>query len=218
MREALISDIHGNYKGLEEALKLLYKEGYDRLFCLGDVVPRDEKETQDCIDIINQKCDIKIRGNHDEWALHGLRFESQRINDYLKASQLIVREDDIAYAHMSPCHDYNFNDYDDGYVYDQKSADRAFAKDHARVIIIGHSHIPAAFCTDEITILFEDSGTISLDKNLRYILTVGSVAESRDKNDAVSCAIYDKEASTFTILRGKSDISHIFNFEKDIPK
>lgn len=65
MKVALISDIHGNY----DALKAVFdhidsQEGIEKIYCLGDVVGYGP-EPEECIDLIQKRCELTLLGNHD---------------------------------------------------------------------------------------------------------------------------------------------------------
>ena len=68
MKYALISDIHGNYEALQTVLGDIQKQGVTRIICLGDIVGYGPNP-RECIDEVIRRCDITIRGNHDEATL-----------------------------------------------------------------------------------------------------------------------------------------------------
>lgn len=62
----LISDVHGNYPALEQALRILEGAGADRLAFLGDYLGRGESDR--CIETIKAVADLAIVGNRDlDW-------------------------------------------------------------------------------------------------------------------------------------------------------
>ena len=62
----LISDVHGNYAALEQALRLLEQAGANRLAFLGDYLGRGDSDG--CIAKIRALADIAIVGNRDlDW-------------------------------------------------------------------------------------------------------------------------------------------------------
>ncbi|MHA1992922.1 MAG: metallophosphoesterase family protein [Candidatus Hodarchaeales archaeon] len=65
MKIAIISDIHGNLEALKSVFKSIRHQGkLDHIVCLGDIVGYYAKPIE-CIDIIKNRCDIIIKGNHD---------------------------------------------------------------------------------------------------------------------------------------------------------
>jgi predicted phosphodiesterase len=62
----LISDVHGNYPALRQALAALHEAGCDKLAFLGDYLGRGESDR--CVDLIRQVADIALVGNRDlDW-------------------------------------------------------------------------------------------------------------------------------------------------------
>lgn len=62
----LISDVHGNYPALEEALRVLEAAGARRLAFLGDYLGRGDSDR--CVARIREVADIAIVGNRDlDW-------------------------------------------------------------------------------------------------------------------------------------------------------
>ena len=62
----LISDVHGNYPALEEALRVLSAAGATQLAFLGDYLGRGDSDR--CVQRIREMADIAIVGNRDlDW-------------------------------------------------------------------------------------------------------------------------------------------------------
>ncbi|HEX8967856.1 MAG TPA: metallophosphoesterase family protein [Chloroflexota bacterium] len=62
----LISDVHGNYAALVEALRVLQSAGVRKLAFLGDYLGRGESDR--CVDCIRRVADLAIVGNRDlDW-------------------------------------------------------------------------------------------------------------------------------------------------------
>lgn len=62
----LVSDVHGNYAALEEALKMLAAAGAERLAFLGDYLGRGESDR--CVQRIREVAEIAVVGNRDlDW-------------------------------------------------------------------------------------------------------------------------------------------------------
>jgi len=85
MRIGIISDIHSDLLSLEAALNSLKARGYDKLICLGDIIGYsyhyknnlEGRNSDDCVKLVKQHCDIVIAGNHD-------MYWSMRLPDYLR--------------------------------------------------------------------------------------------------------------------------------------
>jgi predicted phosphodiesterase len=62
----LISDVHGNYAALEEALTILSSAGASRIACLGDYLGRGDNDR--CVQRIREVAEVAILGNRDlDW-------------------------------------------------------------------------------------------------------------------------------------------------------
>jgi len=219
MREAFISDVHGNDYRLEIAFELLKEHGYDRIWCLGDTVmdfPWREKDTEICTEMIKEKCHAWLLGNHDLRAQQRKTFSLQSIVEYLSDALIIAKEKDLVYSHLGPdvpCTPENGDRF--GYhIYTPDRAHFEFANANFRLAFLGHTHVPAAFANDGKYHYFTRSETIELG-NKNWLLTVGAVERSRDENPSVSCAIYDSDKNTFTVLRnGEIENKNFFNMKR----
>ena len=73
MKLAVISDIHSDFPSLEKAFSRIWKDGCDRILCLGDIVGYsyhyadylDGRDPNACIEMVREHCDDVICGNHD---------------------------------------------------------------------------------------------------------------------------------------------------------
>jgi hypothetical protein len=76
MRLAIISDIHSDLTSLQSAVHVIEKLHCDRLVCLGDIVGCSiyyrehlrERNPDKCVQLVREKCDHVIAGNHDLFA------------------------------------------------------------------------------------------------------------------------------------------------------
>jgi len=80
MRYAIISDIHSNLHALQSAISIIDTLNIDTICCLGDVVGYNAFPCE-CIDLLKNHSKVKhcIMGNHDFYAVDGLRFSN--LND-----------------------------------------------------------------------------------------------------------------------------------------
>jgi len=73
VRLAILSDIHEDLVSLKRVLKKIERKGYDLMICLGDISGyskpyyryRRSRNAPACLELIRQRCDIIIPGNHD---------------------------------------------------------------------------------------------------------------------------------------------------------
>lgn len=64
MRYALLSDIHSNLSALEAVFQEIETHHPDEILCLGDIVGYGPFPNE-CIKLIQDKCDLVLKGNHD---------------------------------------------------------------------------------------------------------------------------------------------------------
>jgi putative phosphoesterase len=76
MKLGVISDVHGDFTALSEALERLYQfHEVDQVICAGDLVGRGPQPDL-VVDAIRHRCIPTVRGNHDE-ASHALSYENR---------------------------------------------------------------------------------------------------------------------------------------------
>ena len=233
MRQALLSDIHGNLEALTEVMADIQTQRIDRIICLGDIVGYGPNPCQ-CLDIVMQKCSLTILGNHDQAALfdpegfnpvalraiYWTRDELDRgpgpanvINgrwDFLSELPKFHKESEVLYVHGSP------RDATDEYVFPETIYDQARMKilfDRVSWLSFqGHTHMPGVFTTDGEFITPEDCDyRFSLGEE-KLMINVGSVGQPRDE-DRRSCYTimdFDKKEIEFRRIE--------YDFEKTIEK
>ena len=64
MRAAVITDIHSNLPALEAVLAAIDEIDVEEVWCLGDVVGYGAEPDQ-CTEIVGDRCDTCLVGNHD---------------------------------------------------------------------------------------------------------------------------------------------------------
>lgn len=67
--KAFISDIHANLEALCAVMEDIEKCGVRKIFCLGDIVGYGP-DPEPCIDIIMEKAEYAVMGNHDHALVH----------------------------------------------------------------------------------------------------------------------------------------------------
>ncbi|MEZ6133461.1 MAG: metallophosphoesterase family protein [Pirellulaceae bacterium] len=209
MRQALISDIHGNYEALTAVMADVQNQKVDRLVCLGDIVGYGPNPCQ-CLDVVMNKCQLTILGNHDQAALfdpegfnpvalraiywtrdeldHGPGTPST-VNgrwDFLSELPKYFAEGDILYVHGSPrdaTNEYVFPET----IYDQNRMKLLFDR-VTRLCFQGHTHMPGVFTTDGEFITPEDCDNRFPLSDEKLMINVGSVGQPRDE-DRRSCYV-----------------------------
>lgn len=215
MRIGFVSDIHSNYEAFQKALSLLSGENVDIILCLGDIVGYGA-DPRPCIDLAKENCKICIAGNHDWAAIN--QTDISYFNTYARAAALWtrkeLRENDISYLRGLPLvrtfnqiylvHSTPNNPHEWNYIFSINEAIEEFQYFDNQVCFIGHSHIPAIFCSDGS--VYRDEVHLS-DAKKKYLVNIGSVGQPRDRDIRLSCAIFDEEEKKIEILRESYDVT-----------
>jgi hypothetical protein len=118
MRSALISDVHANLEALSAVLADIDAMEVENLYFLGDAVGYGANPNE-VIELIDQRCNIKLIGNHDYSALGKLAIEdfnpfaqiainftasilSEASLRSLAQYKLRHEENDMLYVHATP--------------------------------------------------------------------------------------------------------------------
>jgi predicted phosphodiesterase len=152
MRLGLIADIHADARALEDALRGLDSEGVDEILCAGDLVGYGD-EPDAAVAILRDRGIPCVRGNHDRWALERRQVLGRRgwkpavfCDDtwtFLHALPPCIRrvhaERVFAVYHGSPDSD---TEYVTPYRPLPDCVERFWRSGDARVLVLGHTHIP----------------------------------------------------------------------------
>ena len=98
MRTALISDIHGNFAGLQAVLADINQNHCDRILCLGDLVDGG-LQSAEVVKYFQDSLILSVQGNHDEYPGAGLVVEGEC---FLKQLPEAIVESNTIYTHTSP--------------------------------------------------------------------------------------------------------------------
>jgi predicted phosphodiesterase len=209
MRIAVISDIHSNLEALTKAMEIIDGQSIDEIFCLGDIIGYGANPNE-CVDLIRQRCNIVIKGNHEgavidltvandftENARSAILWTRQQITEenlgYLRSLPLTYRRSETVFVHSSPCEPQEWN-----YIFEEDTAAHAFHCFSEPLCFIGHTHIP---------MIFSPNGHVSaITKDGRYLINVGSIGQPRDRNTDLSFGIFDTRAWTYENIRSPYDM------------
>ncbi len=238
MRQALISDIHGNLEALNAVMADIAQQKIDRIVCLGDIVGYGPNPCQ-CLDIVIQKCQLTILGNHDQAALfdpdgfnpvalraiYWTRDELDRgpgpaaaINrrwDFLSELPKSYQDGKILYVHGSPrdtTNEYVFPET----IYDQQRMQALFDR-VTGLCFQGHTHMPGVFTTygEFITPIDCDYRFALADEKL--MINVGSVGQPRDEDPRPCYVIMDDKLEALEFRRVDYDVERTIKKIYDIP-
>ncbi len=227
MRQALISDIHGNVEALNSVLEDIGKQSVDEVLCLGDVVGYGPNPCE-CLDIVMKKCRFTVMGNHDQaalfdpdgfnpvalraiyWTRDQLDNASGRASvvnrrwDFLSELPKQVSEGQFLYVHGSPrdpTNEYVFPET----IYDRTRMDTLFGR-VGQYSFQGHTHMPGIFTPDlEFLIPSEIEYTFPLGRE-KLMVNVGSVGQPRDEDSRACYVILDHDLKRIFFRRVEYDM------------
>ena len=219
MKYLILSDIHGNAQALEKVIEEIAVTRPDFVVSLGDVVGYGANPS-DCIDLVDQHCNIRVCGNHDfvaaglaesenfnitarisiEWTKSSL---SARQKELLNAYDTVRHHGECLFAHSSPVSPLDWE-----YIYTIGQAERIFRETDARFIFIGHTHVPGIISYDPVSgYSVENSSKVEVEPNRRYLINPGSIGQPRDGVSAASFALIDVQRSRISLRRIPYDVT-----------
>lgn len=160
MRVLILSDIHANLIALETVLSDAAGE-YDTVWCLGDLVGYGPRPNE-CIELIQEKADVCVMGNHD-WAVLGRPgINVDDFNPHARQAVMWTREQLTAQnaAFLDGLTDVPIHPNGDSailvthasprepvweYILSPAIALENFACFQAQICFFGHTHKPAIF-------------------------------------------------------------------------
>ena len=212
---AIISDVHANLEAAEACFREIDKINPDRIICLGDMVDYCAQPNE-VIDIIQERCDVIIIGNHDEAqidyfisdgfsdnarisSIHTRSVLKPEHKEFIKTLKYTHSEENILFVHSSPL---NPIEYD--YILDNYTAHINFRSFNESVCFIGHSHYPMVFEEKAFSVKVTDPDNVK--KGRRYIINAGSVGQPRDGDPRLAFGLFDTEKFKYQLVRLEYDI------------
>jgi diadenosine tetraphosphatase ApaH/serine/threonine PP2A family protein phosphatase len=209
MRLAIISDIHSNLEALTKAFEIIDQRSVDEIVCLGDIIGYGANPNE-CVELIRQRCGIVIKGNHENAVLNAAAAErfsdnarsaivwtrSQLTEEhlaYFRTLPLSQLKEDLLFVHASPCFPEEWN-----YIFDEDAAARSFRCFSEPLGFIGHTHVPAIFSSQ--------GQDFKITKEERFLINVGRVGQSRDRNIHLSFGLIDTDMWTYENIRSAYDV------------
>ncbi len=219
---AVITDIHSNLPALEAVLEQVDAVGADQIWCLGDVVGYGA-DPEACTELVRERCDLCLVGNHDLAVLGALDIEafseaaadaarwtrdnvSEQTLEFLRDLEPSARREEISLFHASP------RDPVWEYVLSVEQADVNLDAQPDRVALIGHSHVSLYFARPDGGGQADTRGGQTGDDSRlefgdgRWLINPGSVGQPRDGDPRAAWLELDPAASTAHFHRVPYDI------------
>ena len=218
----VITDIHSNLPALEAVLAAIDDAGVEQLWCLGDVVGYGA-EPDACADIVRERCDLCLVGNHDLAVLGGLDISkfsetaaeavewtrenvAERTLEFLRELEPTGTCEGLALFHASP------RDPVWEYVLSIEQADACMDSNPERVALIGHSHVSLFFTRPDQGERGETRGAQMSDGTLlnlgrgAWLVNPGSVGQPRDGDPRAAWLELDTDEQTARFHRVSYDV------------
>ncbi len=222
MRIAILTDIHANREAFEAVLADLDGRNIGRIVLLGDIVGYGPDPVW-CVERVERlvaEGAVCIKGNHDSavgnpgehlnvTALRAINWTRPLLTEahktFLAGLPMRAEEGDVLFVHASA------NDPEDWiYVSDTGSAMGSFRVTGARVILVGHRHVPALYSYDmarRVKAQRVVAGmAFPLIRSRRWLGVVGSVGQPRDGVAQANYAILDLAQNELTFRRVAYDV------------
>jgi diadenosine tetraphosphatase ApaH/serine/threonine PP2A family protein phosphatase len=219
MRYGIFSDIHSNFEALSSVLEAMDAQGVERKVCLGDAVGYGASPNE-CVDLIREKSQVTLLGNHDSVALG--RESSENFNyyarkaiewtkenldpgarDFLDKLPYVVDEPPLTFVHASPRSPVDWY-----YITSFDDAIDAFSFFSEKICFVGHTHIPSIVVMEnEQSFWVSETLSHKLLANQRVLVNVGSVGQPRDRLPLASWCLCDTKEMTVEIVRVPYDIT-----------
>lgn len=197
MKIAVFTDIHGNLPALEEIIKDIKKENFDKVICLGDVIGIGPKP-KECLDLImNNNIDM-VLGNHELYYLNGVKIRNEtdkekkkhydwvksqlsiKHQEYLKNLNYQISLNNTLFEHFllrTPNYKYPFYKTT---IINNRNFSNIINLTKEKYIFVGHDHFP-----------FEK------EKSGKHIICLGSSGCTHDDNTFYTVVEIDKEVKWY---------------------
>lgn len=216
MRYLVIGDLHANIDALDCVLDDAARHGSTHLVVLGDLVGYGASPNEVVARLQTLGPMTIVRGNHDKAALEldhaeGFNAAARHSAHWTAATLTDAHRDFLAGLPAGPlavttdvvcCHGTPFDE--DAYVFDEMDALYALQSSTARIVLYGHTHIPACLAFDSARLdygVLKGDQTITWRDGWRYLVNVGSVGQPRDGDPRASYGMLDTDAGTISVHR-----------------
>lgn len=238
MRTAVISDIHANLEALQVVLDHIDKQRVDRIICLGDILGYGPNPVE-CVDLIAERCEWSLMGNHDFGALYEptnfnqaaeqaaywtrAQFEAEpdstkaaRRWEFLGKLRVRVLDGPFLCVHGSPRRPINEYLFPEDAINSPVKMQQIFERVE-KYCLVGHTHVPGVFTNEPDFYPPDDlGGMYRLNNGEKAIINPGSVGQPRDLDPRSSYAIVSDDQVEF--FRLEYDIDAVVEKIQRVPQ
>jgi predicted phosphodiesterase len=226
VKRAIISDIHANLEALQAVLAHIDTLNVDQVVCLGDMIGYGPNPAE-CLDLVMDKCDVTILGNHDQAAIfdpegfnpialraifwtreqmeqRGDPAQIDRRWDFIGELPRRLDEGEFLYVHGSPrdpTNEYVFPEH----IYEQSRIDALMSR-FQRYCFQGHTHIPGVFTESYQFLPPEENDFFFNLGEQKIMINVGSVGQPRDGDPRACYVVLDNSERSVQFYRVEYDV------------
>jgi diadenosine tetraphosphatase ApaH/serine/threonine PP2A family protein phosphatase len=219
VREAILSDIHGNLEALLAVEGVLRSLAVETVRFVGDAVGYGP-DPNPCVEWVAQSASLAVAGNHDHAAVgaadsggfnhlarRALEWTAKELSPpaaaWLSGLPLVAEAEGATFVHANPRLPAEW-----GYIMTLWDADINFGYFTGPLCFVGHSHQPVIVRRDpEGNVNVAQGPTVRLEPGCRYLVNVGSVGQPRDRNPEACFGLLDRERGEFSLLRAPYDLA-----------
>ncbi len=218
---AVISDIHGNLEALKAVFGDIEHQEVSEVFCLGDSVGYGP-EPEEVVTMLRRRNIPELMGNHELALLSASYYKkmnpsAQKSIDItrtlLSRETLEYMEDLPAFSvwHGARCVHGSPPDSITRYLFDPSTNDleKLFRQFPEPLCFYGHTHnlgIYELASSGETQKRIPGEEEVSLNKDSRYLINIGSVGQPRDGSNRAKYVIWDREKSRLEVRFVSYDI------------
>jgi predicted phosphodiesterase len=238
VRTAVISDIHANLEALTVVLEHIDQQKVDRIICLGDILGYGPNPVE-CVDLIAERCEWSLMGNHDFGALYEptnfnqaaeqaaywtrAQFEAEKDSakaakrwEFLGKLRVRVMYNEFLCVHGSPRRPINEYLFPEDAINSPVKMQQIFERVE-KYCLVGHTHVPGVFTNEPDFYPPDDlGGAYKLNNGEKAIINPGSVGQPRDLDPRSSYAIVSDDQVEF--FRLEYDIDAVVDKIRNIPQ
>jgi predicted phosphodiesterase len=232
---AIISDIHANLEALTAVLDDIAQRDVSHIFCLGDVIGYGP-QPQECLDLIMEKAEITLMGNHDcavlyephrfnlgaetacYWTRRQLELEPDEARrnarwDFLGALPVKANWDPedldlgpLTFVHGSPRRPINEYIFPDD-IFNSPNKVQGLFDRFEHVCFMGHTHVPGVFLdTPDFYGPDELENIFDVEPDRKALINVGSVGQPRDRDNRASYVLVGTDFVQFVRVEYPVDV------------
>jgi predicted phosphodiesterase len=221
MRIGILSDIHANYEALSAVLNAFRAEHIDRYYCLGDTVGYGGSPNE-CASLVRRLATSTILGNHDAAVAgrmdYSYYYEAARdaldVHCRLLTAENMEWLKGLPYSHkveganVELCHGSPVRLEEFEYIFAPEQAEECLPMwdQLSQLTLIGHSHLCKVFALTPSNVTELPAQDLTLEPNLKYIISVGSVGQPRDGDNRASYTLFDTDTLRFEFKRIEYDV------------